>query len=220
MAYIDFVETVHKSTKRNYLERVIDYDKKECTKVAKKFDYNFFDGERKYGYGGYCYDGRWEKVAENMINYYGLKPGNKILDIGCGKGFLLYEFKKLLPELEVIGIDISTYAVEHAKTEIKDFIKLGQAEKLEFPNASFDLVISLATIHNLPIFQLKKAVQEIIRVSKKNSYIMTDSYRSDDEKINLLYWQLTCESFFSVMEWEWLYKEWGYGGDYSFIFFE
>lgn len=220
MAYIDFIEAVHTGTKRNYLERVIDVDKAECAIVAKRFDREFFDGERKYGYGGYRYDGRWESVARKMIDHYHLKPGQKILDVGCGKAHLLYEFKKLIPGIEVAGIDISEYAIEHAMEEVKPFLRQGNATWLEYDDNTFDLVISLATIHNLQIFDLKKAVEEISRVNKGNSYIMTDSYRNDYDKTNLLYWQLTCESIFSDKEWEWLYQEWGYSGDYSFIFFE
>ena len=122
--------------------------------------------------------------------------------------------------LEVRGIDLSEYAIENAKEEIKPYIKQGFAQKLEFNDNEFDLVYSLTTLHNLYIFDLKKAIQEIERVSKKNSYIMVESYRNEEEKANLLYWQLTCECFYTVEEWEWLYKEYGYTGDYSFIFFE
>ena len=179
-----------------------------------------WDGDRKYGYGGYRYDGRWNVVAKKMADHYGIKPGDKILDVGCGMAHLLYEFTQVVPGVEVTGLDISDYALSHAKEEIRDKLIKGNATELPFEDDSFDLVISLTTLHNLKVFDLKKAVKEIERVSRKNSYIMVESYRNDLEEMNMLYWQLTCASYYAVDEWEWLYKEWGYTGDYSFIFFE
>ncbi len=220
MAYIDFVSDLHKSTKRDYIGRVNEADKAECAVIAKQYGYDYWDGNRKYGYGGYRYDGRWRSVAEKMAEHYHLQPGMKILDVGCGMAHLLYEFTQVVPGIEVTGIDISDYALEHAKEEIRDRLIKGNASKLPFKDNSFDYVFSLATLHNLKVFDLKKAIQEIQRVSTGNSYIMVESYRNDREEMNMLYWQLTCASYYSVDEWEWLYKEWGYTGDYSFIFFE
>ena len=220
MAYIDFVSVLHKQTKRDYIGRVTSDDKAECAKIAKQYGFDYWDGDRKYGYGGYHYDGRWRGVAQEMAEYYQLKPGQKVLDVGCGKAFLLYELTQIVPGLQVFGIDISQYALEHAKEEIRDRLQYGQAQDIPFEDNEFDLVISLTTLHNLWIYDLKKAVQEIERVSKGRSYIMVESYRNDREEVNLLYWQLTCASYYSVEEWEWLYREWGYTGDYSFIFFE
>lgn len=220
MAYIDFIQQVHTSTKRDYIGRVTEADKAECAKVAKQFGYDFFDGERKYGYGGYKYDGRWRPVAEKLIEHYGLKKGQKVLDIGCGKAHLLYELKRALPGLEVEGLDVSEYAITHTMKEIQPFLKRGEAQNLPYKDDSFDLVISLNALHNLKIYDLKKAVQDIERISKGNSYIVVESFRNDREEVNMLYWQLTCASYYSVDEWEWLYQEWGYTGDYSFVFFE
>jgi protein-L-isoaspartate(D-aspartate) O-methyltransferase len=222
MPYHDFVLKLHKQTSRNYLERVCIDDKIECATVAKQYGRDYWDGDRKYGYGGYHYDGRWEVVAQKMIEYYDLKPGQKLLDVGCGKGYLLYEFKKLLPGLTVQGTDISKYALTNAKPEIKEFLSYSPAQSLPFEDATFDLVISLGALHNLKVFDLKKALFEINRVLKipSQAYIMVESYRNEAERVNLLYWQLTCESFYAVEEWEWIYKHFGYQGDYSFIFFE
>lgn len=220
MAYIDFMSQLHKVTMRDYLGRVTSADKAECAIIAKQYDFDYWDGDRKYGYGGYRYDGRWRDVAQKMVEYYQLKAGQKVLDVGCGKAYLLYELTQIVPGLQVYGIDISQYALDHAKEEIRNRLKYGQAQDIPFQNNEFDLVISLTTLHNLKVFNLKKAVQEIERVSKGNSYIMVESFRNDREEVNLLYWQLTCASYYSVEEWEWLYKEWGYTGDYSFIFFE
>ena len=220
MAYIDFVSELHKATKRDYIGRVISDDKAECAKVAKEYGYDYWDGDRKYGYGGYRYDGRWRSVAQKLADHYQLKPGQKVLDVGCGMAHLLYELTQVVPGILVYGIDISQYALEHAKEEIRDRLQYGQAQDIPFADNEFDLVISLTTLHNLKVFDLKKAVQEIERVSKSNSYIMVESFRNDREEVNMLYWQLTCASYYSVEEWEWLYREWGYIGDYSFIFFE
>lgn len=220
MAYIDFVSELHKSTKRDYLERVTGDDKAECAKVAKKYGYDYWDGERKYGYGGYSYDGRWKGVAEKLARHYHLEPGQKVLDVGCGMAHQLFELTQTVPGLQVAGVDISRYALEHAKEEVRGKLRYAKAQELPFEENEFDLVISLASLHNLKVFDLKKAVQEIERVSKKNSYIMVDSFRDNREEVNLLYWQLTCAIYYSVDEWEWLYQEWGYTGDYSFIFFE
>ncbi len=220
MAYIDFVSIIHKKTERNYIDRVTQNDKAECAPIAKKFDQDYWDGDRKYGYGGYRYDGRWRAVAEAMAEHYKLKPGHRILDVGCGKGFLLYEFTQAVPGIEVVGLDISQYAIDNAKQEIKPFLQLGIAQALPYEDNSFDLVYSITTLHNLYLFDLKKAIQEIERVSKGISHIVVESYRNEREKANLLYWQLTCEAFFSPQEWEWLYKEWCFSGDFSFIYFE
>ena len=156
MAYIDFIEKVHTSTKRDYIGRVTESDKAECAVIAKKFDYDFFDGERKYGYGGYKYDGRWRDVAEKMAQYYDLKAGQRVLDVGCGKAHLLYELTQAVPGLEVVGLDISEYAITHAKEEVRPFLMRGTAQSLPFEDNSFDLIISLNTLHNLKVYDLKK----------------------------------------------------------------
>ena len=220
MGNIDFITSLHKKGKRNYLKRVIECDKAQCAYVAKKFDKEYWDGDRKYGYGGYSYDGRWKPVAETIVKHYKLKDGQRVLDVGCGKGFLLYEMQQIVPDLQIKGIDVSKYALEHAKEEIKPSLDLGSACELPYPDKHFDLVISLTTLHNLYIYDLEKAFSEITRVSKRNAYIVVESYRNEEEKTNLLYWQLTCECLFTPAEWECVFKKFGYKGDYSFIYFE
>jgi Methylase involved in ubiquinone/menaquinone biosynthesis len=219
MKYIDFIEQIHSSTKRDYIKRVTEKSKAKCAVVAKKFDVDFFDGERCYGYGGYKYDGRWKNVAKRLVEFYHLKTGQSVLDIGCGKAHLLYEMMKLVPGLKIQGIDISEYAITHTIEEIKPYLSIKSAQNLDFPDKSFDLVLSINTLHNLYIYDLIKAVKDVERIGKQ-SYIVVESYRNEEEKANMLYWQLTCECFFKVKEWEWIYKQCGYNGEYGFIFFE
>lgn len=223
MAYVDFLSTVHKGTQRDYLGRVNDpeYPKARAAELAKKWEYDYWDGDRRINYGGYRYmPGRWEKVARAMVEHYGIKPGNRILDVGCGKGFLLYDFTLVVPGVEVFGIDVSEYAIEHAKTEVKDRLRVGNANSLPYPDKHFDLVYSINTLHNLHNYDLDKSLREIERVGKRNRYVCVESYRNEIEKANLLYWQVTCEAFCTPQEWEWWFKQTGYSGDHSFIFFE
>jgi protein-L-isoaspartate(D-aspartate) O-methyltransferase len=223
MAYIDFLSGIHKSTKRDYLARVNDPDfpKAKAAELAKKWDYDYWDGDRRINYGGYKYiPGRWEKVAKAMADHYGIKAGDRILDVGCGKGFLLYDFTLVVPGIEVYGIDISRYAIDNAKEEIRDRLAAGSATNLPWPDRHFDLVYSLNTLHNLHCYDLDKALREIERVGRKNKYICVESYRNETEKANLLYWQVTCEAFNTPEEWEWWFRQTGYTGDYSFIYFE
>lgn len=220
MRELNFLEKYQKATQRDYVQRVVEHDKARCAAKAKLWGYDYWDGDRKYGYGGYTYDGRWLPIARDMASHYGLKAGDKILDVGCGKAFLLYEFSQVVDGLEVAGLDISAYGIEHARDEVKAFLKEGHCATLPYPDNSFDLVYSINTFHNLEMPDLKKAVQEVERVSRGKSWICLESYRNENEKANLLYWQLTCMSFFNTDEWKWLYKEWGYSGDCGFIFFQ
>jgi protein-L-isoaspartate(D-aspartate) O-methyltransferase len=221
MAYVDFLTPLHKATKRDYLGRVNESPKAEAAKVAKQWGFDYWDGDRKFGYGGFRYDGRYRPVADAIARHYGLKAGDSVLDVGCGKAFLLYELTQAVPGLNVRGLDISRYGVENAKPEVRPFLQVGNATELPFPDNTFDLVISINTFHNLYCYELDRALREIQRVSKKrHGYIVVESYRNEEEKANLLYWQLTCESFYTPKEWEWWYERCGYTGDYSFIYFE
>lgn len=216
---LTFFQSLHSKTPRNYLERMQD-DKVECMRKAREFGPDFWDGQRRYGYGGYRYDGRWKDLAQKLITRYGLDNNSSILDVGCGKGHLLFEIQQLLPKAHIAGFDVSAYALEHAKKEIQDALFLHHAESAPYPyeNKSFDLVISLNTLHNLRIFDLKTALQEIERIGK-NSYIVVEGYRNEEELFNLQCWALTCESFFRPEEWCWIFNTFGYTGDYEYIYF-
>jgi SAM-dependent methyltransferase len=220
MAHIDFLSSVHKATKRDYLGRVNAIPKADAARRAKQFGCDYWDGDRNFGYGGYKYDGRWRKVAEAMAGRYGLRPGDTILDVGCGKAFLLYDFTQVVPGVQVTGLDISEYALAHAKEEVKDRLQIGSARQLPFADGSFDLVLSINTLHNLPCYDMESALREMQRVGRRHRYLCVESFRNEEEKVNLLYWQLTCACFFSPEEWQWWFARAGYTGDYSFIYFE
>ena len=216
----NFVTELHTATNRDYLSRMID-SKIECMIEAKKYAKNYWDGDRRYGYGGYKYiEGYWKGVATKLIETYNINEKSKILDVGCGKGFLLYEIKKIIPEIKLSGIDISQHAIDSAFPEIKkDILKQKAQEQYPFQDKEFDLVISLTTLHNLKNFELDSALKEISRVGK-NGYVLVESYRSEEELFNLQCWALTCETFFEPQEWIYLFENNNYFGDYEFIYFE
>jgi ubiquinone/menaquinone biosynthesis C-methylase UbiE len=218
--FLNIVSPLHKQTKRDYLARMVD-DKVHCMLKAKQYEFDYWDGDRRYGYGGYSYmPGRWKTVAEALIHTYGLKPGDSVLDVGCGKAFLLYEMQLLIPELKLVGFDVSQHGLSQKHPEFQGKLFRHRAQDpYPFGDQAFELVISLATLHNLRIFDLEKALSEIERVGKQK-YIMLESYRDEQEMFNLQCWALTAESFFDTSEWIWLYEHFGYTGDYEFIYFE
>ena len=220
MRKLNFITSLHTKTKRNYIERMVS-KKIECMTISKKYGYDYWDGNRKFGYGGYKYiPGRWKEVAKKFIKKYKLNNQSKILDLGCGKGFLLFEIREILPKIQITGIDISKYGLKNSKKEISQFLfKADLKKKLKFKSKEFDFVFSINTLHNLEINYLIQAIKEMQRVGKKH-FICSESYRNEKELFNLQCWALTCESFFSKKEWIWLLKNSGYTGDYEFIYFE
>ena len=220
MPYVDFLSQLHGATNRDYLARMTEYPKAEAIKRAKEYGYDYWDGDRRFGFGGYKYDGRWRPVADALAEHYNLQPGERVLDVGCGKGFLLYELTQSVPGIEVEGVDISKYAIENSKEEIKPRLRIADANALPYDDRSFDLVISLNTLHNLYCNDLEKALKEIERVGKNDKYIVVESYRNEQEKVNMMCWVLTGECFFTPDEWQWWFKHSGYSGDHSFIYFE
>ena len=217
---VQFVTSLHQATSRAYIDRMVD-DKVHCMLKAKEYEADYWDGDRRYGYGGYKYmPGRWKPVAEELIKNYNLTNDSSVLDVGCGKAFLLYEMKLLLPGLRVAGFDISEHGLAEVKEEIKDSVFIHRAQDpYPFEDNEFDLVISLGCFHNLRIFELQIALSETERVGKQG-YVMLESYRNELEQFNLQCWALTCESFFDYEEWPWIYEHFGYTGDYEFIYFE
>jgi len=216
---LNVVTPLHTQTRRDYLRRMSD-DKVACMRKAKEYGADYWDGDRRYGYGGYRYiPGRWKPVAEELIRTYGLKPGDTVLDVGCGKGFLLYEMQLLMPELRLVGFDISEHALTDAHPRFRGRLFQHRAQDpYPFADREFDLVISLGALHNLRIFELEGALKEVQRVGR-NGYVMVESYRNEEELFNLECWALTAESFFDTEEWVWLFGHFGYSGDYEFIYF-
>tara|TARA_B100000315_G_scaffold244304_1_gene268680 strand:+ start:4242 stop:4901 length:660 start_codon:yes stop_codon:yes gene_type:complete len=210
---IDLMKNYPKS-KRNLEDRA-KMRTEEDRRIARKFGIDFFDGDRRYGYGGYQYHPRfWKPVVPTFQEFYSLTPESKILDVGCGKGFMLYDFTRLIPGIKVAGIDISEYAISNAMEKVKPFLKVGNAKELPFEDNSFDLVISITTVHNLKREDCKSALLEIERVSSKDKFITVDAYHGKKEKERMDKWNLTALTYMAVNKWKMFFDETGYRGDY------
>ena len=218
MAEVDLLRSLPK-TKRNVQKRAEAKDP-AIVAIAKEYGEMYWDGPREYGYGGYRYDGRWRPVAHDMIEHYGLAAGMRALDVGCGKGFLVKDLMLECPGLEVFGLDISHYALMHAQEDVIGRLHLGTAEALPFPDNSFDYVVSLNTIHNLPRPLAVKAMAEIERVSKGNAFVVVDSYRTAEQKAIFESWVLTAEFYGYPDEWIAVFSEAKYTGDWNWTIIE
>lgn len=189
--------------------------------LSRQFGYEYFDGDRMYGYGGYQYHPRfWQGVVRRIRDYYELADDASLLDVGCAKGFMLHDCKELMPELTIAGVDVSEYAIEHAMETVKPFVQVGNAKQLPFEDNSFDLVTAINSVHNLPLEECKQALREIQRVSRKHAFVQVDAYRTLEEKERLERWVLTCKTYMHVEEWKRLFAEIGYTGDYYWFITE
>jgi ubiquinone/menaquinone biosynthesis C-methylase UbiE len=201
-------------TSRNLEARVADKSD-EVRAIAREFGEEFFDGDRKFGYGGFRYDQKyWSPVIPDFEAHFGSLSGKSVLDVGCAKGFMLHDLQRLVPGVEVAGIDISTYAIQNSLPEVKQFLQVADATDLPFKDKSFDVVISINTIHNLDLENCKQALREISRVSKGRSFVTVDAYSNDEEQARMLAWNLTAKTILSVEDWIELFDEVGYKGDY------
>ena len=213
MSEINLLENYPQS-KRNLEERQCNVTP-EIRRIARQFGKEFFDGDRMFGYGGYSYQPRfWQPVVPDFQKRYGLTAQSRVLDVGCAKGFMLHDFRQLIPGITVQGVDISGYAIEHSLNDVKSFLQVADAQALPFADKSFDLVISINTIHNLSLEQCKQALKEIRRVSCKSAFITVDAYRTEEEKRRMDMWNLTALTYMSTREWESLFQNAGYDGDY------
>jgi ubiquinone/menaquinone biosynthesis C-methylase UbiE len=212
MPEIDLLKALPK-TKRNIQKRS-DAKDPAVVAIAKQYGEMYWDGPREYGYGGYRYDGRWRLVAKDLIAHFELKPGMRVLDVGCGKGFLVKDLMLECPGLEVFGLDISLYALLNCEQEVVGRIHLGTAEKIPFPNGSFDCVISLNTIHNFSRSRAVNAMKEIQRLSNGRAFVQVDSYFTPEQKEIFESWVLTAEFHDYPDGWLKVYEEAGYTGDY------
>lgn len=204
--------------KRNIKARTVN--KEQNRKLALKFDKEYFDGSREQGYGGYIYDGRWIEVSKRLKDIFNLKNNSKILDIGCAKGFLLYDLFNLNNNYDLHGIDISNYAKENADSLIKDFIQVTDCKELNFNDNYFDCVVAINTIHNLEYDDCFKAIKEIQRVSNGKAFIQVDAYRNDEELEIFKDWMLTAKTYLKPEEWIDLFKRAGYTGFYYWTILE
>ena len=187
----------------------------EDKRISKQFGRDYFDGDRRYGYGGYNYHPRfWTNTVKFIRDYYGLQENASILDIGCAKGFMLYDFQQLMPAATLAGVDVSSYAIANAVETVKPLVQVGNAKSLPFPDKSFDLVLAINTLHNLPYEDCKQGLREIERVSRGNSFVMVDAYRTEEQREAMLKWVLTAETMLHVDDWLKLFAEAGYRGDY------
>jgi ubiquinone/menaquinone biosynthesis C-methylase UbiE len=219
MAEIDLLRSLPK-VKRNIDMRQQGKDA-NVVATAKQFGEMYWDGPREYGYGGYHYDGRWRSVARDIIDHYGLNSGMRVLDVGCGKGFLVKDLMLECPGLEVFGLDISLYALQKAPTELIGRLHLGSGDNLPFPDDSFDCVLSLNTIHNFKRPGAVKAMSEIQRVSKRNkSFVVVDSFKTAAQKKVFESWVLTAQFYDYPEEWFKLFDEAGYNGDWNWTIVE
>jgi SAM-dependent methyltransferase len=201
-------------TKRDVQKRGAEKNEEDRA-VARQFGRDFFDGDRRHGYGGFRYHPRfWQPVVSTFQQFYGLTAESSLLDVGCAKGFMLHDFAELIPGITVNGVDISYYATENALDSIKPHIRTGDAKNLHFEDNSFDLVLSINTIHNLERNELILALQEIQRVTRRNAFVTVDAYRNEEEKEAIYAWNLTAKTILSVQEWKSLFDEAGYTGDY------
>ena len=201
-------------SKRNILERE-EQKSEEARVIARKFGKEFFDGDRNHGYGGFTYNPEfWQPVIPDFIKYWGLNSKSSILDVGCAKGFMLYDLSKFIPGIDIRGMDVSDYAISNSIPEIRKFIQVADAKKIPFSDTSFDVVIAINTIHNLERAECAKALREITRVSKKYSFVTVDAYRNNDERKKMYAWNLTAKTIMSVDDWKLFFKEVGYNGDY------
>lgn len=206
---------------RNYPRAQRDLDERETSKsdesreIARRFGAEYFDGDRSHGYGGFNYNPRfWEPVIPDFVRHFDLSAGSSILDVGCAKGFMLHDFSRLLPGVTLAGVDISEYAVEHAVPEVRPLVQVANATDLPFEDDSFDIVISINTVHNLDRFDCQRALSEIERVSSQGAFVTVDAYRDEVGKIRMEKWNLTALTMMSTTEWENFFEDAGYSGDY------
>ncbi|MEE8058852.1 MAG: class I SAM-dependent methyltransferase [Pseudomonadales bacterium] len=184
-------------------------------KIAREFGEAFFDGDRSHGYGGFSYQPRfWHPVVPTFQEFYSVNPASSLLDVGCAKGFMLHDFAELIPGITVAGLDVSSYAIEHCLEAVKPFVQVADAQELPFADNSFDLVVSINTVHNLEQARCERALLEIERVSRGKSFITVDAYRDDQERQRMMAWNLTAKTILHVDEWKALFNRIGYTGDY------
>ena len=216
MSEIDLLRSLPKG-KRNVKARETAKTE-EHIRISREYGQMYFDGPREYGYGGYRYDGRWQPVAKDIVDHFGLKPGDRVLDVGCAKGFLVKDLLAL--GIDAYGVDVSRYALMHCEPEVVGRLQLGSADSLPFPDRSFSAVLSLNTIHNLSRDRCKVALQEIERLAPGKGFVQVDSYRTPEQRAVFESWVLTAEFYDYPEGWRSLFDEAGYTGDWYWTIIE
>lgn len=176
----------------------------------------FYDGKRDNGYGGFKYDGRWEKIASRIFEHYKLKENAKILQVGSDKGFLLHDFKVVSPKCSIAGIEVSDYAIKSTLKTVKRYIKKSNFTELPFKDSSFDFVIAIGPIYSLNLPDAIKCLKEIKRVGKGKSFITLGSYSNEKDFKLFRYWTLLGSTILDKQEWVKVLKHCKYQGDYKF----
>lgn len=217
MALVDLLRALPKGGKRNLQARAAGKSD-EIVRLSKEYGELYFDGPREYGYGGYRYDGRWQPVARDIVGHFGLKPGDRVLDVGCAKGFLVKDLLAL--GIDAYGIDVSNYALMHCEPETVGRLHLGSADRLPFPSGSFAAVLAINTIHNLPRERCKIALAEMERLAPGKGFVKVDSYLTPEQKAVFESWVLTAEFHDYPDAWIALFNEAGYTGDYDWTIIE
>ncbi len=201
-------------TKRDVAARSADKSDEDRA-IARRFDREFFDGDRRHGYGGFSYQPRfWKPVVEDIQRFYGLTAASAVLDVGCAKGFMLHDLQAAIPGVTIAGVDVSEYAIKEVMPAVSAAVQVADARDLPFPDSSFDLVVAINTVHNLSRDGVIVALREIERVSRRHSFITVDAYRTEAEREAMLAWNLTAQTILAVDEWEQLFVEASYSGDY------
>jgi len=177
-----------------------------------EFGYDYFDNpEHVIGYGGYGYDGRYADAAKKMVEHYGLKPGDHVLEIGCAKGTLLVEFKKL--GMEVAGVDVSSYALENAVPEVKPYLGCSDATTLPFPDGHFALVIGKEVLPHVPHDDIEATLIECMRVSRGKLFFEIQCGRTAVELEYMRKWDATHKIVETPIWWEAFLERIGFPGD-------
>ena len=216
VAQVDLLRSLPK-TKRNVGARETAKTE-EHIRISCEFGEMYFDGPREYGYGGYRYDGRWKPVAKDIVTHFGLKPGDRVLDVGCAKGFLVKDL--LAIGIDAYGIDVSKYALMNCEPEVVGRLQVGSCDDLPFPDKSFDAVLAINIIHNMDRGGCIRALREMERLAPGKGFIQVDSYHTPEQKAVFESWVLTAKFYDYPEGWLKVFDEAGYTGDWDLTVIE
>ena len=174
----------------------------------------YYDGKRINGYGGFKYDGRWQKLLPKIIRKYKIKKESKFLDLGSKKGFLLKDLNILIPGIKSYGIENHKYPLKN-KINCKSKLILSEYYNIPFRDKYFDFLIAFNSVYMQNLGDVIKTLKEIERVSKK-SFVVLASGETDKERIKFYKWTLIGTTILLKKEWKILFKKIKFNGDYFF----